>query len=42
MWECGGEDVPGNRELPGGVRQAKADSELAFEQLTEDLEGFMA
>jgi hypothetical protein len=35
----GGIRNPGNRELPEGARQAKADSELAFEQLTEDLEG---
>ena len=24
------------RELPGGARQSEADSELAFERLTED------
>ncbi len=25
------------RELPGGARQSQADSELAFERLTEDV-----
>lgn len=30
------DDWPRDRELPDGARQAEADSELAFEQLTED------